>query len=86
MIVFLPFSDLMMSVAVLDNARLQKQIVEAMQIYNSLANVEKKNHPAFKMWEDYENMLAVYGALCYLEWKRRLFIKDCTDHKHKSGE
>lgn len=91
MITFLPFSDLMMSVAVLDDKRLQKQIIEAWQILNSLQEsycngVPINNHPAFKMWEGCENMLTVYGILCYSEWRRRRFLATGEERSHKSGD
>jgi hypothetical protein len=52
------------SAAVLDNKRLNKQLLEGRQIYSILANNRTKggwiNHPAVKMWRNYDNALFEY--------------------------
>jgi hypothetical protein len=59
----------------LDNKRLGKQRVEAMQILRVLAGETKgwKNHPAVLMWYGHEKYLAVYHDIIVQEWVRRGF-------------
>ena len=74
---FLPYADFEQTAKCLDVKRLGKQRVEAWQIYLSLTVVEYgwKNHPAVKMWKNYELALMFYGlAICH-QW-RQLSYKD----------
>jgi len=66
----------------LDNKRLGKQRVEAMQILKILTGETKpgkngkvawENHPAVKMWRGYERELALYGAAICCTWIDRGF-------------
>lgn len=70
---FLPYPDFSKSAAVLDNKRLQKQIVECKQIYLSLTEPEYgwKNHPAVRMWKGYERQLLDYMLACIFKWEER---------------
>ena len=70
---FLPYADFAQSAAVLDRQRLGKQRVEAKQIYLALTQPDYgwKNHPATKMWQNWETALASYGKVICLEWRRR---------------
>lgn len=71
---FLPYPDFYKSAACLDNKRLGKQRVEAKQIWLALqpdSTSKWQNHPAVKMWRDYENSLAFYGIIICREWKSR---------------
>jgi len=70
---FLPYSSFQKSAACLDNKRLGKQRVEAMQILNVLAGRTKgwKHHPAVLMWKGYEKALRQYLRVVIIEWKRR---------------
>lgn len=72
---FLPYPDLKKSVESLDNKRLGKQRVEAMQLLKALRGQTKgwRNHPAAKMWQGFESGLSLYMNLCIEEWKRRGF-------------
>jgi hypothetical protein len=74
---FLPYEDIQRSVKVLDNKRLGKQRVEAMQIINVLTGQQKTkgwiNHPAVKMWEGYVSCLMLYTNTCIFEWIDRGF-------------
>jgi hypothetical protein len=72
---FLPFPSYSQSASVLDNKRLGKQRVEAMQIHKALlyADYGWQRHPAVKMWRGYERSLADYGVDICLEWIRRGF-------------
>jgi hypothetical protein len=68
---FLPYQSFGSSAWCLDDKRLNKQRVEAKQIYLSLTEPSYgwKHHPAVKQWAGYESALACYGlAMCY-EWK-----------------
>ena len=72
---FLPYPDFQQSTRVLDNKRLGKQRVEAMQILQTLTSDAKawRNHPAVKMWAGYEPALAEYCLHCCLTWLERGF-------------
>jgi hypothetical protein len=64
------------SAASLDNKRLGKQRVEALQIADCLLNKESRwaNHPAVKMWRGYEPFLVkVYILTIINEWEERGF-------------
>jgi Pyrimidine dimer DNA glycosylase len=72
---FLPYRSFQKSAACLDNQRLGKQRVEAMQILNVLAGKTQawKHHPAVLMWRGYEKALRQYMRVVILEWRRRGF-------------
>lgn len=78
-ITFLPYADFEQSVQSLDDRRLGKQRLEAMQIYHVLNKIDIepdgkfgwRNHPAVLMWVGYKNLLAVYHNLCLDEWVQR---------------
>jgi len=76
---FLPYPDFAASAAALDNKRLNKQIVEAMQILTANTNYYLsiksgwQNHPAVKMWRDFNGALLVYRNACIDEWHSRGF-------------
>lgn len=70
---FLPYDDFALCAKVLDNKRLNKQIVECDQIFKSLTVSEYgwKNHPAVLMWLGYEDALLVYTTAMFYEWCER---------------
>lgn len=73
---FMPCNDFRKSLESLDNKRLGKQRVEAMQIFNVLNNPAKKgwrNHPAVKMWIGYEDALKLYQDTAIRVWVERGF-------------
>jgi hypothetical protein len=72
---FLPYASFSKSAACLDNKRLGKQRVEALQILNVLAGKTSawKHHPAVLMWAGHEKALRQYLRAVILEWKRRGF-------------
>lgn len=76
---FLPYEDFDQSAKCLDRQRLGKQRVEAMQIMRSLAGLTKgwQNHPAVKMWKDYEGALTLYAIAICTEWRRRGYKDTC---------
>lgn len=59
----------------LDNKRLGKQRVEALQILNALQGRSRGwvSHPAVVMWRGYEEYLSYYHDRCIEEWKLRGF-------------
>lgn len=72
---FLPYPDLLKSVSCLDNKRLGKQRVEALQILKALTNPNYgwQHHPAVKMWRGFNTCLEIYMNLCIREWINRGF-------------
>ena len=72
---FLPYKDFNKSAEVLDNKRLNKQILEGYQILNVLSNDDPKagwrNHPAVKMWRGHEKALLSYVMACVEEADKR---------------
>lgn len=73
---FLPYKSFTLSLACLDDKRLGKQRVEALQILNALepSSINKwKNHPAAKMWWGYEPALRLYKDIAIITWIERGF-------------
>lgn len=81
---FIPYKDPIESAKVLDNKRLGKQRVEAIQIARSLLGITDgwKNHPAVKMWKGYESyLIKVYLKNIMDEWEMRGFKNEkCHEH------
>lgn len=70
---FLPHPNFYEAARTLDRQRLGKQRVETFQILKALRNEGNgwRNHPATRMWDGYEEALAMYGiAVCH-EWLNR---------------
>lgn len=76
---FLPYPDFAASARVLDDRRLGKQRVEALQVLR--ANIRPgygwRHHPAVLMWRGHEEALARYGVEICREWKRRGHADSC---------
>jgi len=72
---FLPYPDFKKSASVLDNARLGKQRLEAVQIIRANRKGEGGwiNHPAVVQWRGYEYALRQYLDACITEWVLRGF-------------
>ena len=72
---FLPYADFKKSAQCLDNKRLGKQRVEAMQILKAIYidDYGWKNHPATKMWKEHPQALQLYMNACICEWIDRGF-------------
>ena len=78
---FLPYPSFYESLKVLDNKRLGKQRLEAMQLVNSTLKLEATpnakigwaNHPARTMWRGYLDALKMYHNLAIQEWIIRGF-------------
>lgn len=65
--VFLPYRSFEQSARCLDFKRLNKQIVEAYQILNSISKgpgAKWRNHPATRMFEQHVSALIDYGFIC----------------------
>lgn len=77
---FLPYPSFIESARVLDNKRLGKQRVEALQILSTLKYGSRwRNHPAVRMWNGYDQSLVSYGMAICLEWKSRGFQDSCLN-------
>ncbi len=77
---FLPYADFDDCAAVLDDRRLGKQRVEALQVMRALT-IERygwKSHPVVLMWTGYEEALAAYGTAICREWCRRGYADTCA--------
>lgn len=86
---FLTYSDFFKSARHLDNKRLNKQLLECWQIYDTIVNNKKawSNHPAVNMWRGYELGLLYYGLTHYTEWQIKFMEgKRGGSFLHKSGE
>ncbi len=57
----------------LDNQRLGKQRLEALQTLKQLIYGEGgyPNHPVNYMWRGYESALVIYGMFCCMEWSMK---------------
>jgi hypothetical protein len=78
---FLPYPSFRASAMALDNRRLGKQRVEALQILNALADASYgwQRHPAVRMWRGCEHYLVRYGLTIVEEWKARGFKDTCME-------
>lgn len=76
---FLPFPNFGRCARALDDRRLGKQRVEALQILNALAGRSRgwQAHPCVAMWRGYEDVLVLYGLQITREWIRRGHTDSC---------
>ncbi|WP_329015541.1 MSMEG_6728 family protein [Micromonospora rifamycinica] len=67
---FLPYPDFLASARVLDQRRLGKQRVEALQVLRGLTRPSYgwRHHPAVRMWAGYEEALTRYGLDVCAVW------------------
>jgi hypothetical protein len=77
---FLPYPDFAASAAVLDDRRLGKQRVEALQVLRALTRVTYgwKRHPAVRMWSGHPEAVAAYGLAVCDEWVGRGWADTCA--------
>ena len=77
---FLPHPDFAASAAALDDRRLGKQRVEALQVLRALTRESYgwKRHPAVRMWVGHEEALASYAMEICAEWVRRGHADTCA--------
>lgn len=76
---FLPYPDFEASARALDDRRLGKQRIEALQALRALTRPAYgwKHHPAVAMWRGFEEALGAYGVAVCREWQRRGFADTC---------
>jgi hypothetical protein len=67
---FLPYPDFAASAAVLDDRRLGKQRVEALQVLRALTyeGYGWQRHPAVRMWAGHPRAVAAYGLAVCAVW------------------
>ncbi|MCA1836270.1 MAG: MSMEG_6728 family protein [Actinobacteria bacterium] len=77
---FLPYPDFAASAAVLDDRRLGKQRVEALQVLRAVTRSTYgwKHHPVVRMWMGYPEAVAAYGLAVCDEWVRRGWADTCA--------
>jgi len=77
---FLPYPDFAASAAVLDDRRLGKQRVEALQVLRALTRPTYgwKHHPAVRMWAGFPDGVAAYGLAVCAEWTGRGRADTCA--------
>jgi hypothetical protein len=88
---FMPYKSYTMSVQCLDNRRLSKQAIEAMQIIAILTAGKTKsgkdypksmkNHPIVKLWGGYVDSLKTYCNACLKEIDKRGYKKPCREYE-----
>lgn len=73
---FLPYPDFIQVARSLDDRRLGKQRVEALQILRANLGLTQgwRNHPAAVMWRGHEDLLAKYAISMCDEWTRRGYV------------
>ena len=78
---FVPYPSFRRSARVLDDRRLGKQRVEALQIIRALTweSYGWKHHPAVLMWKGHEEALGAYAIAVCTEWRRRGFADTCEE-------
>ncbi|MEU6674890.1 MSMEG_6728 family protein [Streptomyces sp. NPDC046925] len=77
---FLPYPDFTRSAAALDQARLGKQRVEALQVLRGLTvpGYGWRHHPAVRMWTGYEEALVRYGLDICAMWVAEGRVDTCA--------
>ncbi len=80
---FLPYSDYRKSLSCLDDKRLGKQRVEAMQMVNAIDRGYGAwyNHPCTQMWSDYREHLKLYHNIAIELWIDRGMINTMPLYK-----
>jgi hypothetical protein len=88
---FITDKDFYKSASNLTRHHLQANIYESIQILaslldynNKLVNPKKnvKNHPAAKLWKDYESQLLLYIDIHIREWEKRGYKTNINYHNH----
>jgi hypothetical protein len=76
---FLPYPDFAASAQALDQRRLGKQRVEALQVLRALTTPGYgwRHHPAVRMWRGHSEALGTYGVTICRTWYSRGFADTC---------
>ena len=76
---FLPYPSFRRSAEALDDRRLGKQRVEALQVLRGLTvpGYGWRHHPAVKMWAGHVEALASYGVTVSRVWTERGYADTC---------
>ena len=76
---FLPFADLALSAAALDQSRLGKQRVETLQVMRALTlpGYGWQHHPVVRMWRGFRPALMAYQDAICDEWEARGHADTC---------
>lgn len=76
---FLPYPDFAATARVLDNRRLGRQRVEALQLQRALTVPGHgwRHHPAARMWVGHEEALVRYGLEICARWCAKGFLDTC---------
>jgi hypothetical protein len=77
---FLPYADFAASARALDDRRLGKQRVEALQVVRALTvpGYGWRHHPAVLMWRGFEEALGRYAFTMCEVWRERGFADTCA--------
>lgn len=77
---FLPYPDFEASARALDDRRLGKQRVEALQVVRGLTvpGYGWRHHPAVKMWRGHLEALGRYALTCCAVWTERGYADTCA--------
>lgn len=77
---FLPYADFYASLRALDDRRLGKQRVEALQVLRGLTvpGYGWRHHPAVKMWRGHVEALGRYGITCCEVWLEKGYADTCA--------
>lgn len=77
---FAPFPSYEETALCLDSLRLNKQIVEASQIFKAIHDPRYgwQNHPIVNMWRGYGAELFIYTSTLHNEWRRRRQTPDAS--------
>lgn len=84
---FLPYPDFRTSLDCLDNRRLGKQRVEAMQLVKAIeTNGAWSRHPAAKMWWNHVPALKLYHDIAIRVWLERGFKNTMKEYNEEAVE
>lgn len=69
---FLPYEAFEQTALALDKRRLNKQRIEAWQIFQAITNPNYgwQHHPAVNMWRGHEGWLLQYGHTMCVQWRK----------------
>jgi hypothetical protein len=84
---FLPYADFRTSLDCLDNRRLGKQRVEAMQLVRAIeTNSAWSRHPAARMWKNFVPALKLYHDIAIRVWLERGFKNSMVEYNEEVSD